>query len=107
MRQQGQKRGLAIDKAGKLWRGFFAECKSWELRFGITQGSGHCFCCDSLLLEGWESCNEAEGVTRDLCDNCLILPNITIVAPESEDEWTQILREFKNANFDCQRWIKG
>jgi hypothetical protein len=104
IREISQKRGLAIDSSGKLWRGFFAKSKPWEIRLGNTSGAGFCFCCNMFIFEGWESCGEKEGVNRDLCDSCVSLPRIIIVDPKSEDEWKQLLKEFQHASFNQRKW---
>lgn len=104
-RTKNQKRGCAIDKAGKLWCGFTAHTTAFEIRHSaMLHGAGVCFVCEDLVLEGWGCVSEPDG-KRDLCDNCVILPErIFIVAPKSEAEWNQLQREFRYASFDHKRW---
>lgn len=108
VRAKNQKRGLAIDKAGKFWTGFCAHTTFEEIRLsGSLKGAGLCFVCQDIFIEGW-GCISSEKEERDLCDNCIVFPKlITLVDFDSDDEkWKQLVKEFKKPNFNHDKWSK-
>lgn len=104
LRLEGMKRGLAVDKSGKLWEGFFSGRTDEEIRLtGVLGSVGLCFCCGDRVHEGWQCCN----VPRDLCDNCVLLPAqdriFVVKEPIDEETWKRLKKEFRSANFNRQQ----
>jgi len=71
LRCESMKRGWAVDKSGKRWRGFVALGTDNEIRLtGRMNGIGLCWNCRGRVYEGWECID----IRRDLCDWCVIMP---------------------------------
>lgn len=92
VRFKGMKRGLALDKAGKRWRGFTTDRSDEAIRLSGVLGSvGLCWCCRGRVHAGWESLDDQPR--RDLCDSCVSAPPAFVI--ENRTEWRQIAFKFR------------
>lgn len=102
------KRGLAVDRSGKRWRGFSSGRTGADvLHSGFLGGVGLCSSCGDRVFEGWE-CIDSR---KDLCDGCALLPDhehVFVVETGTEREWRKLRKEFfRHGNFGHQRRNKN
>lgn len=108
LRMKGMKFGLAVDVAGKVWRGFYANRSEADVYHSAFLGSvGLCLMCRSRVYEGWECLNDQ----RDVCTGCVVLPPMEktfIMDVATEEVWNAAVKEFsRNENFDYVRWYES
>lgn len=101
LRVAGMSYGVAVDKSGRHWRGFFSNRTPQQVWQDAQLASvGLCAVCGDRVYEGWECARE--GI--DLCPRCVRLPRrskVRVVAEATEEEWQQLTREFvENARPD-------
>lgn len=93
VRTKEMKFGVALDVAGKRWRGFFAQKTAEEIYHSATLGPvGLCFVCGDRVYEGWECVN----FRQDACRHCVQMPpqdRIIVLESPSDEEWMAILKE--------------
>jgi hypothetical protein len=100
LQAKGMKFGFAVDKAGKRWRGFFANREPSDVQRTAVLGSvGICRVCRARVFEGWECLNDK----KDACVNCVEMPStekIFSVEGISGNDWDLLLEQFyQQVNF--------
>jgi hypothetical protein len=108
LRMECMRYGVAVDKAGKRWRGFYATRTATEVLYSGDLGDiGLCRVCRSRVYQGWTCLNDA----RDLCESCVQPPpenKLFVVENLSNDDWERLMKEFfRHADFDYQRRDQG
>jgi hypothetical protein len=104
LRTTNMRYGIAVDKAGKRWRGFYSNKTPDEVRATASLGSvGLCLSCGNRVYEGWECLKDR----RDVCVNCVVDPPEAknfVIEQASEEEWATLQKEFyRNAHFNHER----
>lgn len=104
LRTKEMKFGVAVDKAGKRWRGFYSNRTEDEvIRTADLGAVGLCMLCRDRVYQGWTCLNDG----RDICAGCIKLPHkdkIFVVKPLTDEEWESSQKDFfRNEHFDHQR----